>query len=62
MALQCPECRTVTANLRSPQCEACGYRFTGTETKNPAGTFAQYVTAAIAVGIVMGVFLALRGC
>ena len=59
MALTCPECRKVAANKQSPRCVSCGYRFTGKEGRRQS-TFAQYLAAAIAIGVVVGMFLALR--
>ena len=59
MALQCPECRKLAVNIQSPRCESCGYKFTGTEGRRQS-TFAQFLSAAIAIGVVIGVFLALR--
>jgi len=59
MALQCPECRKLAVSKDSPRCESCGYKFTGTEGRRQS-TFAQFLSAAIAIGVVIGVFLALR--
>jgi len=59
MALQCPECRKLAADKQSPRCELCGYKFTGTEGRRQS-TFAQYLSAAVAIGIVLGLFFALR--
>ena len=59
MRLECPECRKVTADKQAPRCESCGYKFTGTEGRRQS-TFAQFLSAAIAIGVVIGVFLALR--
>jgi len=59
MALQCPECRKLTADKQSPRCESCGYKFTGTEGRRQS-TFTQYLSAAIAIGVVVGLFFALR--
>jgi len=59
MALQCPECRKLRADKQSRTCESCGYRFTGAEGRSRS-IFAQYLSAAIAIGVVVGVFFALR--
>ena len=59
MRLECPECRKVTADKQSPRCESCGYKFTGTEGRKKS-TYAQYLSAAIAIGVVLGLFFALR--
>ena len=59
MALQCPECRKLRADKQSRACESCGYRFTGTEGRSRS-MFAQYLSAAIAIGVIVGGFLALR--
>ena len=58
MALSCPECRKVAAD-KAPLCGSCGYRFTGREGRSQS-TFTQYLSAAIAIGVVIGVYLALR--
>ena len=59
MALHCPECRKVAVDKQSARCESCGYRFTGTEGRKQS-TYAQYLSAAIAIGVVVGLFFALR--
>jgi len=59
MRLECPECRKVTADKQSPRCESCGYKFNGTEGRKQS-TYAQYLSAAIAIGVVLGLFFALR--
>ena len=59
MTLQCPECRKMAADKQSPRCESCGYKFTGAEGRSES-IFTQYLSAAIAIGVVVGVFLALR--
>ena len=59
MALECPECRKLTADKQSRACEMCGYKFTGTEGRSRS-IFTQYLSAAIAIGVAVGVFLALR--
>jgi len=59
MALHCPECRKVAVDKQSARCESCGYKFTGTEGRKQS-TYAQYLSAAIAIGVVLGVFFALR--
>ena len=60
MALHCPECRKLAVHKQSPRCESCGYKFTGAEGRRQS-TFAQFLSAAIAVGVVVGLFFALRG-
>jgi ribosomal protein L37AE/L43A len=59
MTLQCPECRKMAVNKQSPRCESCGYKFTGTEGRSQS-IFTQYLSAAIAIGVVVGVVLGLR--
>jgi len=59
MALHCSECRKVAVDKQSARCESCGYRFTGTEGRKQS-TYAQYLSAAIAIGVVVGLFFALR--
>ena len=59
MALHCPECRKVAVDKQSARCESCGYKFTGTEGRKQS-TYAQYLSAAIAIGVVLGLFFALR--
>jgi len=59
MALHCPECRKVAVDKQSARCESCGYKFTGTEGRKQS-TYAQYLSAAIAIGVVVGLFFALR--
>jgi len=59
MALHCPECRKVAVDKQSARCESCGYKFNGTEGRKQS-TYAQYLSAAIAIGVVLGLFFALR--
>jgi len=59
MALHCPECRKVAVDKQSARCESCGYKFTGTEGRCRS-IYTQYLSVAIAIGVVLGVFFALR--
>ena len=60
MAIECPDCRTVTGNDNSEQCVACGRYFYA--VKRRSSNNARWLTASIVTGLLLAYIVVQRRC
>ena len=60
MAIECPQCRTVTRNDDAPECAACGRSFRGVKPKGQ-GSWQTLVGAGFFLAV-LAVIFALQRC